>query len=244
MVSKLHVHEGEDGAAQDSSDADNGGRGQYWYPAVVGTPQVDVPLDAVKNWTGNYDQVQYAVQRHLVARALKLVVIDRGTREELETLYLAVPANYNDAPEFQFMKMCLGTFDDIDVVGIDEQGWVDQFDDYHSAEIAEVIRAHDSRVWPDETHVLCAANRFTLANGSTIIITGARHYSPNMSNVMRLFSKRKMFKTQVLGDDQGFITNHGVYITREEGLEMATRLGQLLVDRNGSRNELFSEGLY
>ena len=46
----------------------------------------------------------------------------------------------------------------------------------------------------------------------------------------------------VLPSDQGFLTNKGEFVGREDGLKMATDAGQLL--KPTSHDELFSEDLW
>jgi hypothetical protein len=56
---------------------------------------------------------------------------------------------------------------------------------------------------------------------------------------------RQSLNGQKIPHTQGFIDQWGNFITREDALFIATENGQYInQERNGSRTELFSEGLY
>lgn len=96
-----------------------------------------------------------------------------------------------------------------------------------------------------QRRIVCAANRFELKTGGTIIIPGARHYSPDMANVLDLI-RDKLVSDYVHGDNQGFIDQWGEYFTRKEALIIATHAGQINTVRKKGFPEdvLFSEDLY
>ena len=214
----------------------------YWYPHISGTPLCTIPSVACRQWNDRHEDT-YIVQRHLVAPAIRLHV--SGVGDVPFDLYLAVESHSFDSPIYK------GIHDQLHKVGISfvahvEGGWVDQFDEYHRMlDTVETIRKHDSRVWPEGRHVLCAANRFELYDGSKVVVTGARHYSRNMTAIAKLLRDSKVIvRTQVIDDDQGFIDSAGSYLTRTEALALALAGGQVDKERNGAHDELYSEGLY
>lgn len=96
-----------------------------------------------------------------------------------------------------------------------------------------------------QRRIVCAANRFELKEGGTLIIPGARHYSKDMAAVLDQV-RDKLVKDHVHGEDQGFIDQWGNYFTREEAVVIAEHSGQLnrWRKKGGPANELFSEDLY
>ncbi|UZZ64428.1 anti-restriction nuclease [Septuagintavirus sv54] len=91
--------------------------------------------------------------------------------------------------------------------------------------------------------IVCAANRFKLKGGGTLVIPGARHYSKDMAEVLDVVGPQ-LVSQQVCGDDQGFIDQYSNYWTREEAMVIATYAGQVRIERGGSEKELYSEDLY
>ena len=87
--------------------------------------------------------------------------------------------------------------------------------------------------------VVCAALR--AADGRLLL--GVRHYSADMHEQLARRDDRNRFQ-QLSGDDQGFVDQHGVYMTRREAWDVAEAAGQ--VRREGYDNEgvLYSEDLY
>lgn len=94
-----------------------------------------------------------------------------------------------------------------------------------------------------QRRIVCAANRFKLKDGRTLIIPGARHYSKDMAEVLDVV-KPQLVTQQVCDDDQGFIDQYSNYWTREEAMIIATYAGQVHIERGGSEKELYSEDLY
>lgn len=96
-----------------------------------------------------------------------------------------------------------------------------------------------------QRRIVCAANRFKMKNGKTLVIPGARHYSRDMAAVIDEL-RDQMVSDHAHGDDQGFIDQWGDYHTREEALIIATHAGQINTVRKkgGPPDELFSEDLY
>ncbi|AUV59625.1 hypothetical protein F1442_11005 [Escherichia coli] len=94
-----------------------------------------------------------------------------------------------------------------------------------------------------QRRIVCAANRFKLKDGRTLVIPGARHYSKDMAEVLDVV-KPQLVTQQVCDDDQGFIDQYSNYWTREEAMIIATYAGQVRIERGGSEKELYSEDLY
>lgn len=93
--------------------------------------------------------------------------------------------------------------------------------------------------------IVCAANRFELKTGGTIVIPGTRHYSKDMAAVLDLLED-KVVTRYVHGDNQGFVDQWGTYFTRKEALIIATHAGQINTrrEKGGPLDTLFSEDLY
>ena len=96
---------------------------------------------------------------------------------------------------------------------------------------------------PVERRVVCAAIR--AANGQVML--GIRHYSQDMHEQIKCRVDGTMFACRH-DEDQGFVDQHGVYMTREEAWQVANAAGQIVhpercgMGLNGPR--LYSEGLY
>lgn len=94
-----------------------------------------------------------------------------------------------------------------------------------------------------ERRVVCAALR--AADGQVLL--GIRHYSADMHEQLAHRDDRNRF--QHLHDpDQGFVDQHGVYMTREEAYAVAKASGQLRYPEACGEGldgpKLYSEGLY
>lgn len=94
-----------------------------------------------------------------------------------------------------------------------------------------------------QRRIVSAANRFKLLAGGTLVIPGTRHYSKDMSEVIRAVED-KLVTRFVCDDDQGFIDQYSNYWTREEAMVIATYANQVRIERGGSEKELYSEDLY
>lgn len=79
------------------------------------------------------------------------------------------------------------------------------------------------------------------------LLLGIRHYSADMHRQIESRMDRHKFVRR-LGEDQGFVDQHGVYMSREEAYKVAFAAGQILYpDRCGNGLDgpkLYSEGLY
>lgn len=87
--------------------------------------------------------------------------------------------------------------------------------------------------------VVCAAIR--AADGSLLL--GIRHYSPDMHEQLSKRVDRENFLHRN-GSDQGFVDQHGVYMTRREAFDVAMKANQIIRPEACLRDELYSEGLY
>jgi hypothetical protein len=91
--------------------------------------------------------------------------------------------------------------------------------------------------------VVCAAIR--AADGEVLI--GVRHYSRDMHRQIEQRIDGAKFINR-LDEDQGFVDQYGVFMTREEAYKVANEQGQIFAYHacgNGLEGrKLYSEGLY
>lgn len=77
-----------------------------------------------------------------------------------------------------------------------------------------------------------------LNNGD--IVTGIRHFSPDMRDVMRkIYGPGEYYR---LVKEQGFVDQHGTFMSRNEAYDVALAAGQ--ISNELPRGPLFSEELY
>lgn len=88
--------------------------------------------------------------------------------------------------------------------------------------------------------IVCAANKFSV-NGKELVIHGTRHYAPDMHVIINTFED---FGVAVDEISQGFITNRGRYVNREEALRIAEKNDQVKHSIGYDPDELYSEMLY
>lgn len=84
--------------------------------------------------------------------------------------------------------------------------------------------------------VVCAA----LRDKQGRIIAGPRHFDQIMHEQIRARALPNAWKTS----EQGFIDQHGVFLTREEALAVAVMAEQIVRRCGGDDDKLFSENLY
>ena len=85
--------------------------------------------------------------------------------------------------------------------------------------------------------VVCAACKY-----GDIIICGARHHDRVMNTVIKAIGPSI---GQPVAGYQGFIDQFGVFLSREEAIEVVKESGQPFdLDRNATELKLYSEGLY
>lgn len=96
----------------------------------------------------------------------------------------------------------------------------------------------------DPRRVVCAAIR--AADGTVLL--GIRHYSQDMHDqIARTIDGAKFYNRRE--DDQGFVDQHGVYLTRREAMRVALAAGQVIdypscIHGLDGDVKLTSEGLY
>lgn len=87
--------------------------------------------------------------------------------------------------------------------------------------------------------VVCAAIR--AADGSVLL--GIRHYSEDMHRQIEARMDGAKF-THRHDEDQGFVDQHGVYMTRREAYDVSCKAGQIINFLACEHDQLYSEGLY
>lgn len=94
-----------------------------------------------------------------------------------------------------------------------------------------------------ERRVVCAAIR--AADGSVLL--GTRHYSKDMHAQIAARRDGGKFASR-LDDDQGFVDQHGVFMSRHEAYQVALAAGQIrypdACGQGVDGPKLYSEGLY
>lgn len=80
-----------------------------------------------------------------------------------------------------------------------------------------------------------------------VIFVGHRHFSPEMQTQIEAVGREQVDQWIIAGkEEQGFVDNQGIFMSREEALEVARAAGQLnwLTEKCPPSRELFSEDLY
>lgn len=92
--------------------------------------------------------------------------------------------------------------------------------------------------------VVCAANR--LLDHPFCIAIGPRHFSPLMHEQIRAFVQTGGGHTRLAWaiSEQGFIDNHGLFMTREEAWAVAVAAGQVRYGPHLLGGRLDSSDLY
>lgn len=86
--------------------------------------------------------------------------------------------------------------------------------------------------------VVCAANQY----GEHFMFIGVRHFCPLMRKNME--GKDIPWMREKFGETQGFIDQHGIFMTRKEAWTVAEAAGQIRFRCGGDGEKLFSENLY
>lgn len=92
---------------------------------------------------------------------------------------------------------------------------------------------------------ICYERDGTNEDGSLIIheVYGLRHYDPLMRKQIKELENQ--YKYALLDYEQGFMTNKGRFVNREDALKIAKEQGQILrLSGSPNPNILFSEDLY
>lgn len=90
-----------------------------------------------------------------------------------------------------------------------------------------------------QRRVVCSAIR---ADDGSVLL-GLRHYSQDMHDQLQVRNDRSKFLHRS-GDDQGFVDQSGVYMTRQEAYAVALAAGQILWPDECRDGRLYSEALY
>ena len=78
-------------------------------------------------------------------------------------------------------------------------------------------------------------------NSEELVIPAVRHYSPDMHQILRAF---QTLEASIKEKQQGFITNFGRFVNREEALAIAKENNQVKHSIGYEPDELYSEMLY
>lgn len=84
-----------------------------------------------------------------------------------------------------------------------------------------------------QRRIVCAANK----NGDLLVL-GARHFDMTMNRTI------EMLGLEEADWEQGFIDQHGEFLTREEAWVVAEAAGQIIRRVGGDGKRLYSENLY
>lgn len=98
-----------------------------------------------------------------------------------------------------------------------------------------------------QRRIVTAANRVYLKDGSVLVVPAARHFSHRMHCILDLLADNDLIDRKGrLGvpDNQGFIDQYDDYHSRRDAYIIAKAYNRVDDDRNGSDDELFSEGLH
>lgn len=110
-------------------------------------------------------------------------------------------------------------------------------------EDGETVKPNEALNSVPSRRVVCAAIR--AADGELLL--GIRHYSRDMHEQIKARQDGAKFKHRH-DEDQGFVDQHGVYMSREEAYAVARDAGQLFrpeaCGRGVNGMKLYSEGLY
>ena len=100
--------------------------------------------------------------------------------------------------------------------------------------IDEFVNSH---TLPHMRRVVCAANRY----GDDLLLLGARHWDKQMHAMAdKIGFKRADYERE----EQGFIDQYGVFMTRQEAWAVAKAAGQIIRRCGGDEGCLYSENLY
>lgn len=87
--------------------------------------------------------------------------------------------------------------------------------------------------------IVCAANRY-----SDFVVTGVRHFCPTMRQQIKAIGLNNLRLYANGREEQGFIDQFGVFLTREEAMVIARKRGQVIIGMEHHPKQLFSEDLY
>ncbi len=87
--------------------------------------------------------------------------------------------------------------------------------------------------------IVCAANRY-----KDFVVTGVRHFCPTMRQQIKAIGLNDLRFYANGNEEQGFIDQFGVFLTREEAMVIARKGGQVTIGMEHHPTKLFSEDLY
>lgn len=91
--------------------------------------------------------------------------------------------------------------------------------------------------------IVCAASKFVLKDGNTIIVPSARHWDDVMAHIVVVLDD----KLEPDREEQGFIDQYGEFHDRAQAYKIAEEQGQIVRRVGGDAincGKLFSENLY
>lgn len=106
-----------------------------------------------------------------------------------------------------------------------------------SAVIAGIDQFLATSTLPHMRRVVCAANRY----GEGLLLLGARHWDKQMH---AMADKIGFNRADYEREEQGFIDQYGVFLTRAEAWVVAKAAGQIIRRCGGDEGCLYSENLY
>lgn len=93
--------------------------------------------------------------------------------------------------------------------------------------------------------IVSAANKYELTDGREVIIPCVRHSSVELHKNINILKEVGLLTSgHCKPKNQGFVDQYCNWWSREDAYVIAKAAGQVNDDRNGSDDELFSEGLY
>ncbi len=97
----------------------------------------------------------------------------------------------------------------------------------------------------NQRRIVSAANKYVLTDGREIVIPCVRHSSAELHKNLDLLKEVGLLKSGYCKpDNQGFVAQYCNWWSREDAFIIATTANQVNIERNGSVDELYSEGLY
>jgi hypothetical protein len=103
--------------------------------------------------------------------------------------------------------------------------------------IQETLAGTSTEGYQHHRRVVCAANRY----GDDLMLLGARHWDKQMH---AMADKIGFVRADYDKEEQGFIDQFGVFMTREEAWQVAWDAGQIIRRVGGDGGCLYSENLY
>ena len=90
-------------------------------------------------------------------------------------------------------------------------------------------------------HIVCAANKFELPDGTHIVVCGARHHDKIMNRVLDVL---ELVHPEGKDGEQGFIDQYQQFVSRKDARYIVLKNKQSLRGSTPMLDELYSENLY